>query len=415
MRNIWLRCVCSGAIIIGSALVGHSDTRFSGRLAYVRDGNLWVQIFPDGAARQISHGAPSEHPRWSFSGRWVSFEQSNRVTLVSVEPGLQEEVTLDTRHALWSPRRDEVAFVDDGSLVVLSSESVPWRKRVIVRPSAGQTIVDFRWSLDGATSAVATSDSSHRLMNLWSVDADAGRSRQVPLSRSLADHFKLADWPSDGSRILMWVGADSESIAADGLPLVSVDASTGETRVVTESALQYPEYVSVAPSGDHSLVITGGDRRSWTNKRLVAFTAASSDIMPLTGSDVAVAASAWSPDGYSVAFAAGPDNKEAAGGDRAKQALAERRIWTIGFDGRQKRQLTADPRYRDEYPLWSRDGQHIVFMRMDRQNAVSVWSVGVNDGTVVKLVDRIMGPSVQESWFGYYGRIGWPAFVALSQ
>ena len=84
----------------------------------------------------------------------------------------------------------------------------------------------------------------------------------------------------------------------------------------------------------------------------------------------------------------------------------------MNADGRQRRRLTSDAQYRDEYPLWSKDGQDILFMRMDTQNRVSVWSVGVYDRTLMKLVDQIMGPAAKDSWFGYYGHVAWPSFIA---
>jgi TolB protein len=162
-------------------------------------------------------------------------------------------------------------------------------------------------------------------------------------------------------------------------------------------------------------VISGGNREAWTNKRLIAFNTATGNIMALTDDSTAVASCAWSPDGKVIAFAAGPNDREAGGGERAKQALSERRIWIMNADGQQRRRLTTDAQYRDEYPLWSKDGQHIVFMRMDTQNAISVWSVGVYDRTLMKLVDEMMGPAAKASWFGYYGHVQWPWSIAYYQ
>src|SRR3989441_10256274 len=194
-------------------------------------------------------------------------------------------------------------------------------------------------------------------------------------------HFKLAGWSADREHILLWVGGFSESIAADGLPLVSVSVTSGDQRLVTETMLPYKDYIAMSPVGNSVLVISGNNRDAWTNKRLIVFDTATGNIIRLTDDSTAVASCAWSPDGKVIAFAAGPNDREAAGGERAKQALSERRIWIMNADGQQRRRLTTDAQYRDEYPLWSKDGQHILFMRMDTQNRVSVWSVGTHDGT----------------------------------
>src|SRR5204862_665400 len=182
----------------------------------------------------------------------------------------------------------------------------------------------------------------------------------------------------------------------------------------SSGVLQYREYLAVSPFRNHVLVISGYNRNAWTNKRLIAFDTATRNMMVLTDNDTAVASCAWSPDGNAIAFAAGPDDRVAAGGERAKQALAQRRIWIMNADGQQRRQLTADAQYRDEYPLWSKDGQDILFMRMDTRDRISVWSVGGYVVTVLQLVDQLIGPPVN-SWFGYYGHVAWPSFIAFSQ
>ena len=80
--------------------------------------------------------------------------------------------------------------------------------------------------------------------------------------------------------------------------------------------------------------------------------------------------------------------------------------------GKQMRQITSDPQYRDESPLWSRNGQYILFARLDRQDNASLWSINLNSGALQKVADQVDG---QLGWFGYYGHINWYASVAWHQ
>jgi Tol biopolymer transport system component len=415
-NKIWRSWLCVFVCVFGFTAIAQSPTRLTAKLAYLQEGNIWVQVLTEGIPRQMSQGGQPDHPQWSASGRWLSFDRSETVNVIPIQPIRHDTITLETGRSAWSPKLDEIAFVDHGALAVLRVEPAIQQKRVIFpKPDLGH-ISDFVWNPDGTSLAVATtSDSRNRITRLWYLSANGTNSREISLVRPSYSHFKLAGWSADREHILLWVGGVSESIAADGLPLISVSGTSGDHQLVTEEMLPYKEYVAMSPVGNSVLVISGGNRDTWTNKRLIVLDTTTGNITHLTDDSTAVAACAWSPDGNVIAFAAGPNDTEAAGGERAKQALAERRIWIMNADGQQRRKLTTDAQYRDEYPLWSQDGQHILFMRMDTQNIISVWSVGVYDETLMKLVDHIMGPAEKDAWFGYYGHLRWPSFIAYYQ
>jgi len=415
-KKVWRGCLCAFVFVFGFTAIAQSPTQGTGKLAYVQEGNIWVQVLTEGIPRQISQGGQADHPQWSASGHWLSLDQTKKVNVIPIEPIRKDTITLETDRSAWSPKLDEIAFVDHGALAVLRLEPVIQQKRIIFRGPDPGNITDFAWNPDGTSLAVATtSDGRNRMTRLWYLNANGSNSREISFVRPLYSHFKLAGWSADREHILLWVGGVSASIAADGLPLVSVSVTSGDHQLVTEETLAYKEYVAMSPFWNSVLVISGGNRDAWTNKRLIAFNTMTGNIMDLADDSTAVASCAWSPDGQMIAFAAGPNDSEAAGGERAKQALSERRIWIMNADGQQRRRLTTDAQYRDEYPLWSKDGQHILFMRMDTQNMISVWSVSVYDRTLMKLVDHIMGPPGADSWFGYYGHVNWPSFIAYYQ
>ena len=51
--------------------------------------------------------------------------------------------------------------------------------------------------------------------------------------------------------------------------------------------------------------------------------------------------------------------------------------------------MTDDPSYRDEWPQWSADGQHILFARLDVAGAASLWLVDAGGGQPRQVVEKI--------------------------
>ena len=90
----------------------------------------------------------------------------------------------------------------------------------------------------------------------------------------------------------------------------------------------------------------------------------------------------------------------------------------IGTDGK-PRQVTWDARYRDEYPIWSRDGESILFIRVDQQDVATLWTIAIANGTPQKLLDapgaiETKRGRISPRWFGYYGLFVWYRYLALS-
>jgi len=68
------------------------------------------------------------------------------------------------------------------------------------------------------------------------VNADGSEKREISFARdSSASDPRLAGWSSDSRHILIWLGGFSESIAADGLALVSVSVENGTVQALTRN------------------------------------------------------------------------------------------------------------------------------------------------------------------------------------
>ena len=399
------------AALITSFAIGQESGPVA-KVAYLHNQKIWIKELPNGEPRQMSQGF-AEFPRWSPSGKWLSFVQNPNFFVVSTEGG-STPVNFGPGEFRWSPTRDELAFVDEVGLNVRRFEGAPLQELVFQMPR-GASISSFDWNFDGSALAVIVVQNG--LSNLWSTtlgekpaevvhDINVRQSRAFRLAHI---GFSLAGSSSDGRYWLMWRHpSNSASLAADGLSMFSVNAVSGDIQLLMpQSALVHSDFFARTSQRTDLLIVAGDNRETWTNKRLTLAEPSTGKTVALTDTKAAVTTPAWSPDGRLIAYSAATDIGSAGGGTPARNAVFERRLWLMNADGTGTHQLTSDTRYRDESPHWTSDGRYILFLRMDNQNRTSLWAVQVDNGATQKLIDEIGGPADSGAWFGYYGHVDW--------
>jgi outer membrane lipoprotein-sorting protein len=99
-----------------------------------------------------------------------------------------------------------------------------------------------------------------------------------------------------------------------------------------------------------------------------------------------------------------PQRKVWPAGSRPARHCWGRRLWVINVEDGRSQPLTDDPAYRDEHPLWSSDGRHILFARLDDQNRASVWLISADGGEPQQVASEL---TPAPEWFGYYGHLNW--------
>ncbi|HEC35587.1 MAG TPA: hypothetical protein ENI39_03530, partial [Anaerolineae bacterium] len=219
------------------------------------------------------------------------------------------------------------------------------------------------------------------------------------------DGLILAGWTPDGQSILFWRDPlFSASAAADGLPLLRLPLDGGEPVEVADFTLLHPDFWSVSPTGQQMALTVGSGRETWTNKRIVLLDLDTGVLEHLTDESVAAFSPTFSPDGRRIAYVAAPDVGHVWGGDEAKAGTAQRRIWVMNMDGSDQHPVTGDPAYRDERPLWSADGTHVLFARLDEDGRASLWLMDAAGGAPRQVVAEL---TPAPEWFGYYGHIAW--------
>ena len=392
-----------------------TSTHTLGKAAYIQNGDVWVKELPDGEPQQLTDDGRNAIPRWSPSGEWLAFYKDTEVWLARANGS--DVHSLGERcnpvNALaWSSVEDRLACVAGSGILRLETVDADGANPLtLIPPSIGAAgrLDRIAWSPDGKWIAYEWWEASTSRQGVWKIAA-AGEERAELYVSGAPEKGEavLAGWSKDGRFLLFWQGdVVSASAMADGLPLFHLPLDGGDPLKVADFALLHPDFWSESPTGQHVALTVGGGRETWTRKQIALLDLETGNLERLTEKTVAAFSHAFSPDGQRIAYAAAPDIGYASG-DAAKAGAAQRRIWVMNADGSNQHPLTDDPAYRDEQPLWSASGTHILFPRIAENDRVSLWLLDVAGGEIEKVVDELgplPGPTC--NWFGYYGHVAW--------
>jgi hypothetical protein len=394
-----------------------------GTIVYVQKDGLWLRELPAGTPRLLVGGPNLAMPRFSPSGKWISYFDANWLyvfPLADKYPSFIGFANEEEPLAQWLPQRDVLVLDSKDGASFYSAEN-SWKEAI--RQCKGVEL-PLLFSADGEefvyaedSSAVNPDESEDsrqgRLCRMSVRDSQQGA--QVLLAKKWVYPVPYA-WNAQRKELLYWLDEDfSSSIRCDGLKLAAISDGGGPERVFEIQTLVYDDVLSLSPDRQWLAASAGGFRETWESKRIVLVNLETKATRYLTGKVTTSATPRWSPMGDRIAYALGPAADE-GGGDEARRLLAQRRLWSIDpTPGSMPRQLTHDPLYRDEEPMWSAGGNHILFGRVTRYGHKSLWLMRA-DGTQLRQVTGTLpiydGPvgaawRAEESWAGYYGYLDW--------
>jgi Tol biopolymer transport system component len=428
MKRIFLICILI-LMMLGSGILLSMVFQSSklGLLAYVHSGDLYIKGLPKGEPLRLTQDGLNSKPRISPSGMWLAFQKGDSQLWIMKTDGQSSRLVYPDKrtHYKWNPHADQLAFIAKEELRILDAGQ---RESRLIVPSPGQEDTgvgsEFLWSPDGKWIAYEYNEKRSAAEGEWpwkhsirKVNVEKSGSEEIvtyppPDDEGVPGNTKLAAWV--GSRIYLWqcevMGA---SIMADGCPLFFFDQEHKQKEVGAESLL-YPDFLAFTPDG-HTLALSeGGDRITWTKKQIAKVSWDTGKKQMLTKKSMAAFSPAWSPEGSSLAYVAGPDMGSGSTGKYFGEAeMTKRRIWIMKADGSGKRRLTGDEGYREENPHWLADGRHVLFVRSDAGGRVSVWLAQSDSKSLAKIADDlcpyIPGDGILHDYGngGYYGHTNW--------
>jgi Tol biopolymer transport system component len=351
-------------------------------------------------------------PRFSPSGQWIAYFEDDVPHVISRDgrKGMPLGETNRGTGAQWFLNRDEL-LVDSPAGLQIFTPANGWSR---ASRRIAQASLPAVFSPQGDQIVYGRTG---RLCRLALNQPE--REPKVLVSKSSSGQLPCA-WSGDGKQILFWEDPDfSASLMADGLELFGVPADGGSPRSLGVSTLVHNDMLSLSPDGTRLAVSAGGGREEWERKRIAVINLNTSAISHLTDNHTAAVCPSWCPRADRIAFAAAPAPGAGAavgGGEPARRLLEKRRIWMSGASGTSMpRRLTNDGLYRDEEPMWSADGGHILFGRIDRGNNQTLWLMEAENSSPIQVTGPLYsGPGLaglHEAWFGYYGYIDWRTMV----
>jgi Tol biopolymer transport system component len=393
------------------------------KLAYVYAGDIYVQALPDGSPQRLTNDGANKSPKWSPSGDWLLFAGASSNLVIRSDGSGRREVAA----ASWAPNADVLVSFDSRGKVEIENADGSGHLEIAIasppvavsEPGPGSAALspDGEWIAYQASGRLPGVVPPFAYDDIWRVRIDGSDYRELFNTCSpSADGLVLIAWSADNAHIIFQRDIEhSASAIADGLPLEAVPADGGSVQQITSGMLAGVGF-EYQPDGALIAITDGSDRETWTNKRVAVFDPAHGAVASLTSETEAALWPAWSPDGTRIAYSSAPGARDIGGGEAARQAMAQRRIWLMEADGSGKRQVTSDGAYRDERPRWSADGSQIVFARIDAEDRASLWVVASAGGDPRQIVDDL-SPNPDAGvpfWFGYYGKIDWGALFDVS-
>lgn len=368
-----------------------------GLLATWTDGRLHVIDGRRGVDHDLSRLGNFEHRSVELSptGDWLAYGTSDRSEVWIVRPDGRDarriETGVRTAWGGWSPTRDEFALRTDTG--ILLGRPAGATRTLVATSGVGRPA----WSTDGSEIAYTVTRGSQD--QLFTVPVSGGEPRRVPVDLPQEADIELTGWWADNRGLLFLTGAGrSASIAADGLPLMSVPRAGGTPRELG-GTLNGTTWVSWAPDQRMLALVDGGGREAWSNKRLRVCDITTSKCSTLEDEEHVALAPAWAPDGTAILYVrgreAGPTYSPPKEG-----GFGTHEIWSVAPSGSGRRLVSA----KIPQPValkWSLDGQHVLVLAVR-----GIWVLDVRSGDARQVVqlDKPLAEGYAGS-YSYYGLV----------
>ncbi len=391
-----------------------------GTLAYIQNGNLWIKDVEGGKPQQLTHEQNICCPHWSSSGKYILYLKGEERWIIDRYSKKGNKIgDRNTVHNLeWSPKEDLFAYTDKkGALFVQKPFSLLPPKKLV--SEYGNSYGSFVWSKDGKNIFYEQTDSYHfeidppkTNVHITRVDWRTGIKTTLLDESSLG--LTLIDISPNSKYLVAEGNQFSASLRADGtsfsiLNLSTIPISYIDTNSDHLATTKGPLVFSA--DSKYLLVGSGNFRETWFGKGIVSINLQNGEVKDLTSKEDSSLWANWSRDSTKIAYSGTSVSIKQYKGQEALEAIINRRIWTMDISGLNRTQLTNNKSYRDEFPQWSKDGNYILFARVNKENTKgSVWLMKNNGKELIPIVEELGPPTGYDDWFGYYGGVAWSTY-----
>lgn len=378
----------------------------TGRVVFVRDGSLHLLELSSCAERLLPATGARAPVAWSPDGGWI--DAGGRLFTSGGQLAARWQPPAGATVAAWASRGHALALLTRRGGLVLGGPRLRTRRLLADGWGASGAIFARNGTVavarDLRTGSGPRAVGKPKRQEIWLLRPPAMRPQRIYTGRAGQDlPPALAAVSPDGEAVAFWPLLDhANSANLDGRPLELVISSNAAPRPLTKATLVARDFVSWC--GEGLVAVAGFDRMTTVNKSLVI--AAPPGWRPRTL--VAAAGRSWvspacSPDGRTLAVAAGPNREDVPFGREGRS------IWLVPVDGGPRVRLTPPPPagYSDETPRFTASGRFVLFVRSgptDRNANAAGRLYAVEAGGT----HRVFGPIADLGSGGnYYGRYGW--------
>jgi len=398
-----LLAACQPVLDIQIALETDESEAILGKVAYVMGGDVWIYDLDAKQTVRLTQDGYNSHPQWAFDGSKIAYRKKDQLWVMDLTAHQVFPVSeLPVEWFTWSSSGSRLIYFSPGEGLIIWNITNKTSSTVIPI-SPDYSIENFIWDDLGETMVFNKGSVVDGLyvVSLEKLDLEQKDTVTIFKTSNMREVPLLGEVSPEGHWIASWRwDTEITFFEKEGLPLCPISVPGGQAQCTASKTVPSGEFLDWSLNGqlayftiEQNLVVADLKRPS---EQLLIDLAYQSSIYP-----------AWAPDSERIAYSAtsvGAEKSSAAQNQR--DVCVQRRIWVVEVVSKRLHQLTNDERFCDELPLWSVDGKHILFVRLDKENA-SLWLMRSNGDGLCQIVPELT-PKPEPA--GEYGYIDWPAW-----
>lgn len=382
-----------------------------GKIAYISGGDVWVNDLDNDQTTRLTQDGYNSHPLWSPDGLQIAFLKKNQLWLMDIVSHQVMTVSeTPVEWFQWSPSESILVYFI-GNAGLYSWDEDQHTGRLVLPIDSGNVLESFIW--DDKESILYTNGSIKNGMYWLAINRLNVNDEVVEIlyeTSEMREIPRLASVSADGQWILYWLWDTQVTFPEQrGLLLCTLSVADKQNRCMDSRTIPTKDFVDWSLENRVAFISTDLEENRYKNslviadspefieKSLVEFMADRLSIHP-----------AWAPDGKFIAYSVVPKNqqKPSKAYEQNGITICGRRIWVVDAESKENHQITDDERYCDDFPEWSDDGKHLLFLRLDNNNA-SLWLMKSNGKDLYQVIPGLTPKPDPLGKFGFINCATW--------